>query len=215
MRKIFLSNKYMLIVFLVIFIMGVLFSAIYGRTGTHLFINSFHSDFADWIMKIWTWAGDGLVMLGVSVILLFRKVRYGLTLLSSFLLSSMVVQVLKNTVFRGMPRPVKYFEGSGIDLHLIQGLEYHLFNSFPSGHSATAFALFFGLAFLCKNRFLKTLFFIFATGTAFSRVYLSQHFLADAVFGALIGVLCAIVSHWYYCCLDKNWLNIPVHHVCK
>jgi len=213
MRKLINSNKYLLLLFTLTLILGTVTSVICGRTGTHLFLNRYHSAGIDQVMKIWTYMGDGLVMLAFAIILFFRKIRYGLIFLTSFLLSSLIVQILKRFVFDGFPRPVKYFAETGIELYLVPGIKYHYMNSFPSGHSATAFALFIGIAFLVKNNALKVILFIFACGVAYTRVYLSQHFLIDTVFGSLIGVVCAMISHWYFFSPGNYWMNIPVYKV--
>ena len=215
MRKLFTDNIGILAVFAIIFLSGAIISAIYGRDGTHLFINQYHSHSIDQLMKLWTHLGDGALLAGTAVLLFFSKIRYGLIFLGSFLLSSFIVQILKRTIFLGMPRPLKYFENSGVDLHLISGLKIYYSNSFPSGHSATAFALFIGLALLIKNQTWKIIFLIIACTVAFSRVYLSQHFLVDIIFGSLIGVLCALLSHWYFHYLDKSFLSFPIYKILR
>ena len=70
----------------------------------------------------------------------------------------------------------------------------HAMNSFPSGHTITAFAIFIILAMVVKKQYLKVLFTLTAILAGFSRVYLSQHFLEDIFLGALIGVAIALLS---------------------
>lgn len=61
--------------------------------------------------------------------------------------------------------------------------------SFPSGHSATAFAL----AWVLAKRFRRVgpAFLALAAVIAFSRMYLNRHYLSDVTVGAAIGLLCA------------------------
>jgi membrane-associated phospholipid phosphatase len=66
--------------------------------------------------------------------------------------------------------------------------------SFPSGHSATAFAAATTVAILCPR--LRPVALVIAAAVALSRVYLRVHFPLDVVAGALVGAalgaLCAV-----------------------
>jgi membrane-associated phospholipid phosphatase len=42
---------------------------------------------------------------------------------------------------------------------------------------------------------------------AFSRVYLSQHFLVDVLAGSLLGTLSALFFYWYFQRLKPQWLD--------
>lgn len=61
-------------------------------------------------------------------------------------------------------------------------------NSFPSGHSTSAFCLFFCLCIISPKVWQKIFFFCLAILIGFSRVYLSQHFFEDIYVGSIIGV---------------------------
>jgi membrane-associated phospholipid phosphatase len=68
--------------------------------------------------------------------------------------------------------------------------------SFPSGHSATAFAAATAVAVLCPR--LRPVVLVLAAGVAVSRVYLRVHFpldvLAGGLLGAAMGVLAALAA---------------------
>lgn len=68
--------------------------------------------------------------------------------------------------------------------------------SFPSGHSATAFAAATAVAILCPR--LRPAALVLAAAVALSRVYLRVHFpldvVAGAVLGAGLGALCALAA---------------------
>jgi undecaprenyl-diphosphatase len=68
--------------------------------------------------------------------------------------------------------------------------------SFPSGHSATAFAAATAVAILCPR--MRPYALGIAAAVALSRVYLRVHFPLDVVAGALVGAglgaLCALVA---------------------
>lgn len=72
-------------------------------------------------------------------------------------------------------------------------------DSFPSGHTAAAFAGAWLLAPLWPQ--LAVAFFVYATMVAFSRVFLGVHYLSDVVIGAavgslLAGLLAALLAVW-------------------
>jgi membrane-associated phospholipid phosphatase len=72
-------------------------------------------------------------------------------------------------------------------------------NSFPSGHTATAFA---GAEFLWQEYKDVSIWYgisgyVVATGTGFFRMYNDRHWLTD-VAGAGIGILCTKTAYWLY-----------------
>jgi membrane-associated phospholipid phosphatase len=207
MLRIIARNKILFAGYLLMFIASSLLLLSLGKKDAHILLTGFHSNFLDSLMKTITWFGDGFFMILVGVVFLFSRVRYGLVLLSSFIASSLLIQILKRFVFPGSKRPVAWFHDFGMDIYRIGGVEYHSAFSFPSGHTTTAFALFFGLAFWVKNTWLKILFLLFAIITGFSRVYLSQHFLGDAIAGSLLGIGTAVIVQSFFENRHSEWLD--------
>ncbi len=198
MKKLFTENKAFLIPWFIIILLisGILLK--YDKINTHIFINSHHSLFFDVFFKYWTWLGDGITVTIIIFLLLFVKYRYAIITGTSVLITGLTVQILKHTIFSGNLRPVLFFKfhykGNYI-LHTVAGTEPANFFSFPSGHTAAAFALFFSLSIFVKKNSLKFLFLIFALLVGYSRIYLSWHFLSDALAGAVTGVLMTFVSN--------------------
>jgi membrane-associated phospholipid phosphatase len=88
-----------------------------------------------------------------------------------------------------------------------EGVEVYLYHSFPSGYTATAFALLFGVSLLIKNKIAKLLLLSLAILTGYSRVYLSLHFPSDVLAGSVIGVLTsALLYNWIFR-WKKAWLD--------
>ena len=207
MLKNFSRNRYLFIAYLLIFLGLAFFLYFFGKKETHLIFSSYHNGVADEIMKVFTFFGDGLFMVIVGVIMLFNSYRKGFTILSAFLISSLLVQVLKHYVFVGFKRPVAWFHEQGIELFRVSGIEYHSLYSFPSGHTTTAFALFFLLAFFVKSNGLKFVFLAMAILTAYSRIYLSQHFLGDTLAGSVLGIGTAVLMEKLFEKKSDSWMD--------
>lgn len=188
MVDIFRKNRFFIIPYLVFILFSTYFLVFFSKAEIHIFLNDFYHPVADVFFKYITYLGDGLAVALFIIILLFISYRYFLIELASVLFTTIVVQTLKRLIFSDSLRPEKYFSGI-YELHLVAGVKMHHFNSFPSGHTASAFGLFFLAALICKNNMLKLLFFVISLLTACSRVYLSQHFLVDIYFGSIISML--------------------------
>lgn len=110
----------------------------------------------------------------------------------SIAISGIVADIIKPIIGRARPR--LFFEQNiyGFDFFKIG----HIYNSFPSGHSATAMSLGFSLALLFPK--YKLYFLTIAVVTAFSRVVITAHYLSDVLVGGLIGVLTALILEKYF-----------------
>jgi hypothetical protein len=124
----------------------------------------------------------------------------------SNLISALITQLLKHTLFADIVRPKKFFEGIH-DLYFVPGVDNYLYNSFPSGHSTCAFSLYFALSLIVENKFVKLICFITALLVGYSRVYLSQHFFEDVYAGSLIGVVTTIIVYYIIKKTEKNWME--------
>lgn len=187
-------HYFCLSIYLIILGICALLNQLFGKEAIHLALNKYNSSFVDFFFKYVTHIGDGFFAIAIVLIMLFNRFRYSLMLLNAFLISGIITQVLKKTIFKGIARPVAYFKDVA-ELHLVDGVEIMYSNTFPSGHSATVFALSFCFIFIAKKIHHKYLFFGLALLVSFSRVYLSEHFLADILAGSFIGVIAAFISY--------------------
>lgn len=83
------------------------------------------------------------------------------------------------------------------------------FNSFPSGHTAVAFA---GAEVLRReywkvSPWIGVAGYLFAAGTGFMRLYNNAHWLTDVVAGAGLGILCAEAAYWLYPAVARTFFR--------
>jgi membrane-associated phospholipid phosphatase len=206
MKGFFKDNKVFIILYFAILLIILPYLIIFTKGNIHLYINNLHSISTDFFFKYITNLGSGLAVVFISVLYLFISFRKTSIIAVSGIMSGLIVQILKQVVFNETVRPIKFFEGTS-NLHLIDGVDILAYNSFPSGHSATIFALCLCLAAFSKLKLWKIALFCIAILVAFSRIYLSQHFLTDIYVGSIIGVLSAAVA---VICINKikaAWLD--------
>lgn len=186
---------------LLLLVLGVAALFFWNKENVFLALNNRHSYVADVILKYFTYVGDGLFMVALGVVLwLLRKKKLGLLLILSFLLSGLLAQTIKRLEQR--PRPGLYFQKTEVihrvDDELLKGR-----NSFPSGHTTTAFATFSLLAFATRNKLVQLLFFVMAVAVAYSRIYLGAHFAEDVLAGAALGFISSYFLYWLL--RKKEW----------
>jgi membrane-associated phospholipid phosphatase len=174
-------------------ILGAIVFYSLGKEGAHTFLNSHHTPYLDLFFKYVTHVGHGVLPIVIFHLLLLVRYSWALGFGVSSLLMGIVVQTLKRSVFAGDHRPAMFFaDGS---LPSIEGVDLMLHHSFPSGHSATGFCICLMLAFFSKQKWASYFFMILALMIAFSRVYISQHFIQDTVVGSWIGLIMALLGY--------------------
>ena len=132
--------------------------------------------------------GTGCLVAASLVWSLDRKNRIAIPLLvGSTLLAGSVSGILKILVHR--PRPFVDSTTVADGVSLSEAVFHNFLQSFPSGHTATAFALAMGLSFLYSKG--KPLFFFFAFLVGLQRIISQNHFPSDVIAGALVGVVSA------------------------
>lgn len=172
---------------LLFIISGAVLIVTYEQGNEILYVNNLHTAFFNHFFLIVTKFAElpGLIL--VLLITLYSAYGKGLLMLLNILATSGIVQFLKHIVFSNQVRPAEFFKETH-ELVFIPGLEMAHYNSFPSGHTSTAFAMFFTLSLFAKNKYWGILFFTLALLVGISRVYLMQHFFRDVYVGSIIGV---------------------------
>lgn len=174
------------------------------KADLHLWLTSFHTPKGDVFFKYYTEAGGSIPFIIAGLALLYNY-RIALFLLVSQLAVGFVAQTLKR--LWNESRPIHYFKENfpDINLHHVAGVKLHSVHSFPSGHTASAFALFVVLSFFTKNKSLQFSYFVMALLVGFSRIYLSQHFALDVLVGSIIGVVVSIICKYYFDKTPTKW----------
>lgn len=167
----------------------------YTQENLMQWVNARNNPGADVFFTYSTYFGDGAFFVIACIILLIYNRRIGAMAFASFALSSLTSLFLKLIIFPERLRPLKFFEHSIYQYRLIEGLNIYSYNSFPSGHTTSAFALFSLLAFIDSRRGRGGLWLLLAALTGYSRVYLFQHFVEDVYVGSLIGTATSILIY--------------------
>jgi membrane-associated phospholipid phosphatase len=189
------------------FLLIVLYILIlWPKSEIHLFINRYHTPFFDFFFRYMTFLGSGVTPVIIVCVFLLISFRKAFLLAASTSLAGLLVQVLKRLFFYNAVRPLAYFKGIA-ELHLVSGVNMYYSHSFPSGHSATIFALCFTIALFTQNNPVKIALFILAVIVAFSRVYLSQHFLMDIYVGSIVGIVSVPSMKILFDRIQTGWID--------
>lgn len=176
------------------------------KGNLHLALNTCHTYAADVFFKYYTHVG-GWVAAVVIAGLLFYNYRAALLILAGQVASGLVVHIAKR--IWDAPRPKVFFQEHFPDVDLVQVLDVHMHSShsFPSGHTASGFAMFLGLAYLTRRSSLHFLYFLLAVLVGYSRIYLSQHFAVDVLVASLISVIMTMLCKFYMDGKEMKWAN--------
>ncbi|PLX22268.1 MAG: hypothetical protein C0599_06860 [Salinivirgaceae bacterium] len=215
MKKIFKEQKGFIIIFVIWVGIAALLLMIENKVFWQTLANENHSMFLDYFFRYITWLGDGTLIVILSVLMVFIRFRLAIVSLMSYLVSGLFAQLLKRFVFDDVYRPAHIFKDMDVDLLKVLDVGLKTKHSFPSGHTTSAFALFFTLSLLLlpKRYGLQLLAFLLAFLVGYSRIYLNLHFANDVLAGSILGILTTLffyywVQHWRASWLDRSVLNL-------
>ncbi|WP_170265103.1 phosphatase PAP2 family protein [Salibacter halophilus] len=198
MKKMLREHAWFWWTYAIFLAIGVVIISSGNQMDVQLMLNKFHLPPLDYFFKYGTHLASGYSIVAFTVLFLFLKVKWGLLVGLSQLISAPVTQFLKRGVFDWVFRPGFYYEQmSEITPHLVEGVNLQHKFSFPSGHATAAFSLFFALALTTKNRVLNCFLALCAVIVSYSRVYISQHFMEDIIAGSLIGIMGALLAYFF------------------
>ena len=138
---------------------------------------------------------SGLIwILFILILLCFKSTRkLGGVLALSFAINTVAGFVIKNLIVRQ-----RSFEEDSVFISFLNSISYPLPDSysFPSGHTSTAFVIFFTIYQCDKKLSLPT--FLLALIISFSRLFLCVHYPTDIIAGILLGGVVSILSVYTY-----------------
>lgn len=194
MKTIFSTYKAFFITYSIIISICFLLLYIFSKATIFLYINHHHCISTDFIFSNLTYIGDGNCFAAILFFAYFltRKKHFfvGLWFFAS---TSLVSTIFKRLIFFNELRPSAWFNKL-TPIHYIDGVTIYSHNSFPSGHTITAFALAFYLTYLSENKYYGILYVLLAFLVGYSRIYLAEHFFADVTFGSLISVITCTIT---------------------
>jgi membrane-associated phospholipid phosphatase len=175
------------------------FLIVYGKTNSFLVINKFNKPYFDYVFQYYTYLGDGLIWIPIFLYTILFKKDFLIAIIAAVIICTILTHFLKHIVFPNELRPIGVLVNK---VRTIPGLYINRANSFPSGHTSTAFTLALLLAYVGRRFWFTIVFPLIAFFVGYSRVYLAQHFVADVLAGILIGIVSAyfsllVYNHYY------------------
>jgi membrane-associated phospholipid phosphatase len=195
-------------------LIGAYLNLHYTQKQLFFFVNRHYNVFWDYFMEYYTYAGDGVFCVIVCILLGFIRIRYAIMGLLGYAIEGIFVQILKLEFYDDRQRPWR--EWTNDHMHLIKNFVPYVNNSFPSGHTATAFLLATLLVLIFAKLRLGWLWFSLAITVAYARIYLAQHHFVDVYWGSIVGFVSAIIIYAYFYSpkrkfnRQQTWLDRPL-----
>ena len=144
-------------------------------------------------------------LLAISLILFKKKYIFSFSFL---LVSDMVCQLLTNLLkcFSGRSRPFSIIDE---DIYTFFG-DCQYCDSFPSGHTSSAFCMAFSIGLLYPS--LRPILLFYACSVAIARVMTMIHYFSDIVFGAYLAFV-MVYSVYFVFNFIKKQLNKLVEKI--
>lgn len=192
LREVYQRVKWLLWPFTGVLFCLLLLRLVVSRSDAYFFINRLHTPLGDFLFPYITQLGSFTAAVSISLLLLILRRRIGISMATAYLFTAAISFSLKAMV--GFPRPYRYFASRLHEIYFVPGVTVlDNFRSFPSGHSVCVFTAATVLSYYSKNKYWSLLYLALAMLVAYSRMYLSQHFLEDVTAGATLGIIFTMI----------------------
>jgi membrane-associated phospholipid phosphatase len=200
MLSIIEKNKSYLSLYMLFFIILFTYQLAFYQTDALFFFSHHRSGFLNGFFMFITRLGEEFSYLILILWFLYKNDRKTILKIIIIALAVLVISIILKFIF-SHPRPVTFLEEQGVMSQMTLVNDYILrgMNSFPSGHTMSAFALYSGLALhFSKHKNWQKGLLMIAILVGVSRVYLVAHFPEDVLLGSAIGVFIALGIEYYF-----------------
>lgn len=186
------SRKYYFAGLLILLIFGSITVLFFGNADHG--IHTAHGFLLNVFFINYTFMGDAVFMIGLVAVVTFylKRKKEGTALFIAFLFTELSIQVIKNllNITNGF---TLYFEEGQTIFNPVAGFG-GINDSFPSGHTALAFATVTVIILRLKKSYWQILLLLAAVLLGYSRIYLARNILPDILIAAVLGSLSGIFS---------------------
>jgi membrane-associated phospholipid phosphatase len=200
MLSIIEKNKSYLGLYLLFFIALFTYQLAFYQTDALFYFSHHRSSFLNGFFLFVTRLGEEFSYLILALWFLYKNERKTILKIIITAVAVLIISIILKFIF-SHPRPITFLEQHGIinQITLVNDNILRGMNSFPSGHTMSAFALYSVLAFHFwqrKNWQIGLLILSILVGV--SRVYLVAHFPEDVLLGSALGVFIALGIEYYF-----------------
>jgi membrane-associated phospholipid phosphatase len=200
MLSIIEKNKSYFALYFLFFITLLMYQISFYQTDALFFFSHHRSNSLNNFFLFITRLGEELTYIFIALWFLYKNDRKTILKIIITGLVVLMVSLILKLIF-SHPRPITFLEQHGVisKINLVNDYILRGMNSFPSGHTMSAFALYSAIAlhFHTKKNMQKVLL-TTAILVGISRVYLVAHFPEDILLGSALGVFIAIGIEYYF-----------------
>jgi membrane-associated phospholipid phosphatase len=200
MLSIIEKNKSYLGLYLLFFITLFIYQISFYQTDALFFFSHHRSGFLNGLFLFITRFGEEFSYIFLALWFWYKNDRKTILKIIMTSIAVLVISIILKFIF-SHPRPITFLENAGVlnKIELVNGYVLRGMNSFPSGHTMSAFALYSSLALqFPKHKNWQKGLLIVAILVGMSRVYLVAHFPEDVLLGSAMGVFIALGIEYFF-----------------